>query len=70
MEENQAQCEVLEDFGNEAWIFELCEGFQETENNNDLAERGEAVAQEGLQFLGEELWAVCQQTFGASHVPE
>jgi hypothetical protein len=23
-----------------------------------------------LQFLGEERWAVCQQTSGASHVPE
>ena len=45
-------------------------GLQETENNHDFAECGEAVAQEGLPFLGEELWAVCQQTAGASHVPE
>ena len=43
---------------------------QEDENNKDLAERGEDVAQEGLQLLGEERGAVCQQTSGASHVPE
>ena len=43
---------------------------QEAENNHDFAERGEDVAQEGLQLMGSELWAVCQQTSGASHVPE
>jgi len=70
MEENQAQHEVLGEFGNQVWISGKSKGLQETENNHDFAECGEAVAQEGLLFLGEEQWAVCQQTAGASHVPE
>ena len=70
MEENQAQYAVLGEFGNQDWSSEKPESVQETENNHDFAERGEDVAQEGLQLMGSERWAVCQQTAGASHVPE
>ena len=61
MEENQAQHAVLGAFGNQVWI---------SKNNHDFAEHGEDVAQEGLQPMGSEHWAVCQQTAGASGVPE
>ena len=70
MEENQAQYAVLGEFGNQDWSSEKPGSLQEAENNHDFAERGEDVAQEGLQLMGSELWAVCQQTHGASHVPE